>query len=369
MADTGWVYAGTGASVARGGSYDVWETPGAITAAANKATTYGEDIGDITDWLRATNFGFAIPTGSTINGIEVRMVRNTPTYDAADQYVYLRDSTGQVGDNYEDGGWAGAVTYGASNDVWNAGLTVADINASTFGVDISGVVTDGSGICYLDVYSIEIKITYTAPASPVVTTQACTNVKNTNATANGNITDIGDSTPTRRGFCYMAGTSGDPTTANSVVYEDGSFGTGAFTKQITGLTLTSSYRVRAYAVNSAGTGYGVTVQLSTTPIAGYDELWSCDYGADKIYQHTGGTSTITTSFAGPGGAPSGLTWDGTNLWSCGYDVDTNKIYQHTGGTSTITTSFSSPGGLPSGLTWEAGPSYPDSTFTPRITWI
>jgi hypothetical protein len=36
-----------------------------------------------------------------------------------------------------------------------------------------------------------------------------------------------------------------------VAYDDGSFGTGAFTKSITGLSPNTSYRVRAYAVNSA----------------------------------------------------------------------------------------------------------------------
>lgn len=69
----------------------------------------------------------------------------------------------------------------------------------------------------------------------------------------------------------MTGTSGDPTTANSVVYDDGSFGTGVFTKAITSLTGGTGYRVRAYSVNSAGTGYGTTVQLTTrdvTPTVG-----------------------------------------------------------------------------------------------------
>ena len=80
-------------------------------------------------------------------------------------------------------------------------------------------------------------------------------------------------------------------------------------------------------------------------------LWSCDRTDDKIYKHTGGTSTITTSFSSPVGGPYGLAWDGTNLWSC--DYGTGKIYQHSGGTSTITTSFASPGPAPRGLTWEA----------------
>lgn len=106
---------------------------------------------------------------------------------------------------------------------------------------------------------------------PTVTTSTCSDVAQTSATGNGNITDTGGENCTRRGFCYMEGTSGDPTTSNSVVYDDGGFGTGAFTKSITGLSAGTNYRVRAYAVNSAGTGYGTTVQLTTrelTPVVG-----------------------------------------------------------------------------------------------------
>ncbi|GAI60539.1 unnamed protein product, partial [marine sediment metagenome] len=102
---------------------------------------------------------------------------------------------------------------------------------------------------------------------PVVTTQAVSNIGTTTATGNGNITDLGGENCTRRGFCYMVGTSGDPTTANFVAYDDGSFGTGAYSKAITGLSPGTSYRVRAYALNSAGTGYGTTVQILTKPAA------------------------------------------------------------------------------------------------------
>jgi hypothetical protein len=103
----------------------------------------------------------------------------------------------------------------------------------------------------------------TTVATPTVTTQSATNVAQTSCTGNGNITDTGGVNCTRRGFCYKVGTSGDPTTSDSVAYDDGDFGTGAFTKSITGLTAGTSYRVRAYAINSAGTGYGETVQVTT----------------------------------------------------------------------------------------------------------
>jgi len=106
--------------------------------------------------------------------------------------------------------------------------------------------------------------TYTAVVAPTVTTQDVTDKAKTTGTGNGNITNTGGENCTRRGFCYKAGTSGDPTTADSVVYDDGSYGTGAYTKGITGLSAGTAYRVRAYAVNSEGTGYGTTVDYVTT---------------------------------------------------------------------------------------------------------
>ena len=108
-----------------------------------------------------------------------------------------------------------------------------------------------------------LSVTYTSVVAPTVTTQAVSSITPTTATGNGNITATGGENCTRRGFCYLQGSSGDPTTANSVAYDDGDFGTGAFTKSITGLSSATAYRVRAYAVNSAGTSYGSTVDLTT----------------------------------------------------------------------------------------------------------
>ena len=105
--------------------------------------------------------------------------------------------------------------------------------------------------------------TYVGVVAPTVTTQAVSSVDKTTATGNGNITATGGANCTRRGFCYKVGTSGDPTTSDSTAYDNGDYGTGAYTKAITGLTAGTGYRVRAYAINSAGTSYGDTVQLTT----------------------------------------------------------------------------------------------------------
>ena len=101
--------------------------------------------------------------------------------------------------------------------------------------------------------------------APTVTTQVAINYTKNSCLANGNITDIGSANATRQGFAYKVGLSGDPTIADSIVYTDGDFGTGAFTKIITGLKPGFNYRIRAYATNAGGTGYGTTIQMLAAP--------------------------------------------------------------------------------------------------------
>lgn len=111
-----------------------------------------------------------------------------------------------------------------------------------------------------------VKTQATIAVAPTVTTQACSDVMPTSATGNGNITATGGASVTRRGFCYKTGTTGDPTTSDSTAYDDGTFSTGTYTKSITSLSGGTGYRVRAYAVNSVGTSYGDTVQLTTSAV-------------------------------------------------------------------------------------------------------
>lgn len=97
---------------------------------------------------------------------------------------------------------------------------------------------------------------------PTVTTSACTDVADTTATANGELVFNGTPDCSVRGFCYMEGTSGDPTTSNDTVNEASAV-EEVYDLPLTGLTESTGYRVRAYATNVSGTGYGATVQLTT----------------------------------------------------------------------------------------------------------
>lgn len=94
---------------------------------------------------------------------------------------------------------------------------------------------------------------------PTVTTTIVTNVTSTTATSGGNVTDDGGAAVTARGVCWS--TSPDPTIDDNKT-SDGN-GTGAFTSQLTNLTHSTTYYIRAYATNSEGTSYGEQKYFST----------------------------------------------------------------------------------------------------------
>ncbi len=98
-----------------------------------------------------------------------------------------------------------------------------------------------------------------------VTTQAVSAIGTTTATGNGNITSLGNPNPTQHGVCWSI--AANPTIADNKTEEGAAGATGAFTSSITGLTADTTYHVRAYVINSAGTSYGeeVTFTTDTTP--------------------------------------------------------------------------------------------------------
>jgi len=98
---------------------------------------------------------------------------------------------------------------------------------------------------------------------PALTTDAIADLTDDSVTANGTITELGGENSTRRGFCYKIGDTGDPTILDTIVYNDGDFSLGVFLEAIASLTTGKKYQIRAYAVNSAGVGYGSTVYFIT----------------------------------------------------------------------------------------------------------
>jgi uncharacterized protein (TIGR02145 family) len=86
------------------------------------------------------------------------------------------------------------------------------------------------------------------------------NITGTTATSGGNITNNGGTSVTQRGVVWS--TSPNPTTANSL--SSAGSGSGSYTSNLTGLNSNTTYYVRAYATNSAGTAYGNELSFTTT---------------------------------------------------------------------------------------------------------
>ena len=110
------------------------------------------------------------------------------------------------------------------------------------------------------VYGDEVNFTTLQNVTPpMVITAQVTNITQTTATGGGMVTSDGGSSTTVRGICWS--TSHYPTTSNS--HANSGTGTGSFTVNMTGLTSNTTYYVRAYAINSAGTTYGMVVSFTT----------------------------------------------------------------------------------------------------------
>ncbi len=97
------------------------------------------------------------------------------------------------------------------------------------------------------------------PTVLTVTTASITNIGGTSATGGGNVIADGGSTVTARGVCWS--TSTNPTISDSKTTNG--TGTGSYTSSLTGLTRGTTYYVRAYAINGAGTAYGSQLSFST----------------------------------------------------------------------------------------------------------
>ena len=99
---------------------------------------------------------------------------------------------------------------------------------------------------------------------PTVLTSGATNINQTCATLNANITATGGANATDRGFAY--GTDSTLATVIATTTDPGSWGTGTFLHGVVSLINSTLYFFRAYAVNSNGTGYGEILNFFTSGI-------------------------------------------------------------------------------------------------------
>ena len=119
---------------------------------------------------------------------------------------------------------------------------------------VKAYATNSEGTAYGD----EVSFTTDDVAAPTLTTTGLKSVSLTSAAGGGDITNDGGIAITARGVCWN--TTGSPTTDDN--HSSDGPGKGIFYSTLTGLTINTTYFVRAYATNSLGTSYGDELEFT-----------------------------------------------------------------------------------------------------------
>lgn len=102
--------------------------------------------------------------------------------------------------------------------------------------------------------------------TPTITTPTSTSITASSAVLGGNVTVVGCNNITERGIYYST-TSGFADGAGTKVSEtSGSYSTGTFTVNVTGLTSGTTYYYKAFATSASGTSYTAQGTFSTLKI-------------------------------------------------------------------------------------------------------
>jgi hypothetical protein len=139
------------------------------------AASYGSTGGSTrtTSYLTATNFGFAIPAGSTIDGIVVEIERrydfNVGTGKDNTVVIVKGGSYGSTNKADTVTTWPAAdayASYGGAADKWGETWLVSDINASNFGVGLKAdIYQAGKAVMVVLVDHIRVTVYYTEGAT------------------------------------------------------------------------------------------------------------------------------------------------------------------------------------------------------------
>ena len=236
----------------------------------NKGVAYGSDVmldlnGTVpqvkTEPVTDINVGAGT---ATFNG-SIESVGN-PAYTERG-FVYATVHNPTVEDNTKK------IVSGNGTGAFSTNVTELEMNKTYY---IRAYATNVVGTFYGD----EVVLDFNA-VMPVVTTSAVTdkNIGAGSATFNGSITSVGDPEYTERGFVYALTHS--PTIDDTKKVVSGT-STGAFSANVTGLTMNKIYYIRAYATSDAGTVYGTEVSVDFSaimPVVNTSAVTSIDIAA------------------------------------------------------------------------------------------
>jgi uncharacterized protein (TIGR02145 family) len=236
-----------------------------------------------------------------------------------------------TGITYNSGSGGGNVTHSGYADVTARGIcwsTSANPTTSNSSITIG----NGTGTFTGNMSSLNFSTTYyvrawatnsvgtaygnevsftTSPlpySIPSLTTKTATSVTDNSAFTGGDIISNGGDPISAKGVCY--GTSTNPTLANN--FTSNGTGSESFISALTDLSANTTYYVKAYATNAAGTAYGDEKSFTTPVLPGAPALTTTDASSIGTTTATSG-GNITDDGDGVGG-PHTITAKGV-CWS------------------------------------------------------
>jgi len=266
---------------------------------------------------------YAVNKIGTAYGIEKTFQTNgVPTLTATAAVTNIVATTATSGGTITDDGRTRILSRGIcwstfSNPTIAVGTKTVDTTAISLGSFLANIKGLTPGTSYYirsyatnavgTGYGSQVMFTTLAVMLPSLTTIHPFNVDTIKATGGGNIFDNGGMPVTVRGICWSTTSSPSPTTALGTKIDNATGGDSIYTNTIAGLLPGTKYYVRAYAINTKGTGYGNLDSLTTHAVR--------PTVSNVVISHiTQSASTDSASVVTDGGAPvtaRGLCWNTT----------------------------------------------------------
>ena len=215
----------------------------------------------------------------------------------------IAETTAVAGGNVTSDGGASVtergVVYSTSANPTTANSKVASGSGTgAFTCNLTGLQPNTT--YYVRAYAVNSKgtsygeqvtfTTLTPIVVPTVMTSTITQITETTAVAGGNVTSDGGTSSTERGVVYSTNPNPVITNLSNTILPCGS-GAGSFTCNLTGLQLNTTYYIRAYAKNDAGTAYGeemsftTQIQKPTTPYFSVSDTKKVTFSPGNLQYH------------------------------------------------------------------------------------
>jgi hypothetical protein len=157
-----------------------WSNPSNAASSNDSYATVTTGVSGTTHYLKATNFGFSIPSDATIQGISVSIERkgtgggSNRTRDSVVKLVKADGTLGTTNKADAANNWPSTDTvkiYGDASDLWGDTWSYADINDADFGVVLAAaIVVDTSVTSSVDHVTITVHYTQGGTGAQAVAT-------------------------------------------------------------------------------------------------------------------------------------------------------------------------------------------------------